>query len=135
MNEERRSARYRLMAPEAAFTLVELLVVLAIVAALLAVAIGSFVGARQSARQTTAAANVWSIAAPITSYYVDHGTYATMTLAALRADYDASIDASLYSFGSAGNLTDSTYCVQSTSGSTTYMKAGPGADIVPGTCP
>ena len=116
-------------------TLVELVIVMTIIAVLLAVTVASYGGLRERADESAAEANIRVLLPSITAYYADHGTYATMTFAALNADYDQGIDPAKYSFGSAGNLTDTSYCVESTSGSETYRKAGPAVDIVPGTCP
>jgi prepilin-type N-terminal cleavage/methylation domain-containing protein len=115
-------------------TLLELMIVLIIISILLTVAIGSFLGARQKAEERTAQANVRAVVPAISAYYADHGTYETMTLAALQS-YDQSLDASTYSFGDPGNLTETDFCVQSTAGGETWRKVGPGADIVAGACP
>ncbi|MBA3331741.1 MAG: hypothetical protein H0T39_12895 [Actinobacteria bacterium] len=58
-----------------------------------------------------------------------------MTLAGLKADYDQSLDPDDYSFGSSGNLTATSYCVESTIGGETWSKAGPGRPIRLGACP
>jgi type IV pilus assembly protein PilA len=121
-------------ASEHGMTLVELVIVLTIMAVLLTIAIGSYLGARQRAEERTAQANVRAILPAISAYHSDHGTYETMTFAALRS-YDQSIDPSTYSFGDAANLTSSAFCVQSTEGGETWRKAGPDADIVAGACP
>jgi prepilin-type N-terminal cleavage/methylation domain-containing protein len=112
-------------------TLVELVVVLAIMAVLMTIAIGSYLGARQKAEERTAQANVRAILPAISAYHSDHGTYETMTFAALQS-YDQSLDPSTYSLG---DLTDSDFCVHSTQGGETWHKAGPDADIVTGACP
>ncbi len=119
---------------EDGFTLVELLVVVVIIGILLSVAISSYLGTRGRAERSTAAANVRAIVPSIEAYGSDEGTYSSMTLAALKADYDQALDVSRYSFGSAANLTDSSYCVQSTAGAETWSKAGPGDPISPGAC-
>jgi len=79
-----------------------------------------------------ARANVRSIIPSIESYYADNNTYAGMTLAGLQTTYDQALDLSLYVLTSA---TATTYCVQSTSGSATWHKAGPAAPITSGACP
>jgi prepilin-type N-terminal cleavage/methylation domain-containing protein len=120
--------------PDSGLTLVELVVVLAIMAVLMTIAIGSYLGARQKAEERTAQANIRAILPAISAYHSDHGTYETMTPAALQS-YDQSIDPSMYSFGDAVNLTDADFCVQSTQGGETWRKDGPDADIVTGACP
>jgi Tfp pilus assembly protein PilE len=116
-------------------TLVEMIVVLLVVAVLMSIAVASYVGARQQGERSVAQANVRGIVSSIHAYHFVNGTYAGMTIAALNADYDAGVNPSVYSFGDASNLTDSSYCVQSTVGGETFRKAGPSADIVPGACP
>jgi prepilin-type N-terminal cleavage/methylation domain-containing protein len=130
------SARHpHLLRQDDGLTLVELVIVMTIIAILLAVTVASYGGIRERADESAAEANIRVLLPSITAYYADHETYATMTLAVLQSDYDRGIDPAKYSFGSAGNLTDTSYCVESTSGAETYRKAGPAADIVPGTCP
>ena len=122
-------------AAEPGMTLVELVVVLAIMAVLMTIAIGSYLGARQRAEERTAQANVRAILPAISAYHSDHGTYETMTFAALQS-YDQSLNPDTYSFGDdPDNLTDSDFCVHSTQGGETWHKAGPDADIVTGACP
>lgn len=116
-------------------TLVELVIVMAIIAILLAVTVASYRGVREEADESAAEANIRVVLPSINAYYVDNHTYETMTLAGLKAVYDRGIDPAKYSFGSPGNLTESSYCIESTSGGETYRKAGPAVDIVPGSCP
>jgi prepilin-type N-terminal cleavage/methylation domain-containing protein len=125
----------RLTSDERGMTLVELIVVLLVMAVLLTLAVGSYLGGRQRAERSVAQANVRGIASAIHAYHVDNGTYAGMSLAGLKAVYDAGIQPAHYSFGDPSNLTETSYCVQSTAGGETYRKAGPAADIVPGACP
>lgn len=129
------TSRLRYARDARGMTLVELVIVMTIIAILLAVTVASYLGVREQADHSAAEANVRVVLPAITAYYVDHRTYATMTLAALKADYDRGLDPAKYSFGSPGNLTDESYCVESTSGDETYRKAGPSVDIVPGSCP
>jgi prepilin-type N-terminal cleavage/methylation domain-containing protein len=122
------------VASQRGMTLVELIVVLAIMAVLMTIAIGSYLGARQKAEERTAQANIRAILPAVSAYHADHGTYETMTFAALQG-YDQSLDPSGFSFGDPGNLTDNGYCVQSTAGGETWHKAGPDAVLVTGACP
>jgi prepilin-type N-terminal cleavage/methylation domain-containing protein len=115
-------------------TLVELIVVMAVMAVLMTIAIGSYLGARQKAEERTAQANIRAILPAISAYHTDHGTFETMTFAGLQS-YDQSLDPSIYSFGDPGNLTESDYCVQSTTGGETWRKDGPDAGLVTGACP
>jgi hypothetical protein len=63
------------------------------------------------------------------AYNADHGGYAGMTLAALQQQYDAGV--SNIEIVAADT---STYCIQSAAGGSSYYKAGPSAEILPGTC-
>jgi prepilin-type N-terminal cleavage/methylation domain-containing protein len=132
---EKRDMHRVLKSNERGFTLVEMIVVVMIIAVLLSIAVGSYLGARERGERSAAMANVRAVVPSAHAYHFDNGTYVGMTLAGLKADYDAAIEPSLYSLGDPSNLTDSSYCVQSTAGGETYRKAGPAADIVPGTCP
>ena len=77
-----------------------------------------------------AQSNVRAAIPAIEAWYADHGTYAGITLEALRQQYDAGIkDVTLF-----GPLSGKTYCVESSVGSASYFKAGPGADILDGHC-
>ncbi len=120
---------------EDGFTLIELLVVIVIIGILLSVAVSSYLNLRARAERVTAAGNVRAIVPSIEGYGNKNGTFVGMTLAALKADYDQSLDPSDYSFGSSGNLTATSYCVESTLGGETWSKAGPAEPISPGACP
>jgi hypothetical protein len=63
------------------------------------------------------------------AWNADHGGYTGVTLPELRLRYDAGV--TNVEIRSAG---PTTYCVQSTVGSISYFKAGPAADVLPGTC-
>ncbi len=106
---------------EGGFTLIELLVVIIIIGILLAIAVPSYLGFRDRANDAAAKANVRTALPAVEAYYADFGTYATMTLAALKlVDQNVKID---------GNptVTATTYCIQSTVGGQTWKISGPGA--------
>jgi hypothetical protein len=66
----------------------------------------------------------------IEAWYADHGTYAGLTLEALRQQYDAGLpDVTIL-----GPLNVKTYCVEATADGVSYFKAGPAADILEGHC-
>jgi hypothetical protein len=66
------------------------------------------------------------------AYAADHnGTaYTGATSVLLQASYDAGIKNIRVK-----SANSTTYCIDSTVGNSTYMKAGPGAPISSGTCP
>ena len=117
---------------EGGFTLIELLVVIIIIGILLAIAIPSYLKFRDRANESAAKANVRASIPGLEAYYADNNTYAGMTLAGIQASYDAGIKN--ITFGATAPSA-TTYCIQSTVGSYTFFKNGPGADIVSGPCP
>jgi hypothetical protein len=65
----------------------------------------------------------------VEAYYVDHGTYAGVTVEVLRRLYDPRLpEVNIVS------ATGSSYCVESTVGGETYSKHGPTSAIVEGDC-
>ena len=121
---------------ERGFTMVELVVVMAILTTLSALVVPSYLGFTDRANRNAAAADLRAAVDSVEAWHSDHGTYTGMTVAALRASYDQSLDASILSFGA---LSATTYCVMATSrndSTKTAAKAGPSAAIVIGaTCP
>ena len=112
------------------FTLIEMLVVIIILGILLAIAVPSYLSFRIRANKAAAQANVRAAVPGMEAYNADHGTYSGATSAVLQASYDAGIK---HIRVKTANST--TYCIDSTVGSSAYMKAGPSADIVAGLCP
>jgi type IV pilus assembly protein PilA len=115
---------------EGGFTLIELLVVIIIIGILLAIAIPSYLKFRDRANKSAAQANVRASVPAIEAYYADNNTYAGATLSYLQTTYDAGIKNILVQ-----SATSTTYCIQSTVGSETWNKSGPGSDILSGACP
>jgi hypothetical protein len=83
----------------------------------------------ESANASAAQANVRGAIPAIEAYYADNNTYSGVTLATLQ-EYDYGVKAVRIAMAN-----DQTYCAESTAGGETYSKAGPAADILPGSCP
>jgi prepilin-type N-terminal cleavage/methylation domain-containing protein len=121
---------------EQGFTLIELVVVMLILAVLTAVAVPSYLHFGDRANKNAAAADLRAAVTSVEAWHSEHGTYAGMTVAALQASFDQSIDPSVVSLGS---LSATTYCVMAEApndAAQTAAKAGPSAPIVLGAaCP
>ena len=124
--------RKRVTGDERGFTLIELLVVVIILGILTAIAVPSYLSFRGRSNDAAAKANVRTIIPDIEQYNADNNGYAGMTMTGLQATYDASIDPSKYTLKS---VTATSYCVDSSSGTSVWNKAGPNAQIVAGACP
>jgi prepilin-type N-terminal cleavage/methylation domain-containing protein len=129
-------ARQQQLRREQGFTLIELVLVMLILAVLTAVAVPSYLGFGDRANKNAAGADLRAAVSSVEAWHSDHGTYAGMTVAALKASYDQSLDPTIVSLGT---LSDTTYCVMAESPNDrtkTAAKAGPSAPIVVGTaCP
>src|SRR3954463_3942311 len=85
------------------FTLIELLVVIVILGVLLAIAIPSYLSFRARANKAAAQANVRAAVPGMEAFNADHATgYVGITLAKLRASYDAGINNVTIRAGSQG---------------------------------
>jgi prepilin-type N-terminal cleavage/methylation domain-containing protein len=119
---------------ERGFTLIEILVVVIVIAILSAIAVSSYRGYQNRAHDAAAQEKVHQVVPAVHAYFVDHDSYAGMTIAGLRSSYDTAIDPAEYSLGTAPP-TDSTYCIQSSSEDRTWRKNGPTAALEPQACP
>ena len=124
--------RKRVTGDERGFTLIELLVVVIILGILTAIAVPSYLSFRGRSNDAAAKANVRTIIPDIEQYNADNNGYLGMTMTGLQATYDASIDPSKYNLKS---VTATSYCVDSSSGTSVWNKAGPNANIAAGACP
>jgi type IV pilus assembly protein PilE len=118
------------------FTLIELVTVMIILAVLTAVAVPSYLHFSDRANRNAAAAELRTAVSSVEAWHSDHGTYSGMTVAAMKASYDRTLDPSIISLGT---LSNTTYCLMAkspTDPGQTAAKAGPSAPIVLGaTCP
>jgi hypothetical protein len=87
-------------------------------------------GRGSSSDEAMAQANVRGSIPALEAYYADNGTYAGATPEGLRGTYDYGLPEVRF----VGPFDRRTYCVESTIGSATYSKRGPGGDVVPGAC-
>jgi type IV pilus assembly protein PilA len=118
---------------EGGFTLIELLVVIIILGILLAVAVPSYIGFKSKAEKSAAQANVRAGVPAVEAFYADNGTYVGLGNASTAATpgisyYDPASAAKLTVSASPAPSTTS-YCVYSTTGSSTFFKNGPAGNI------
>ena len=127
------------LASESGFTLIELLVVIVIIGILVAIAVPSYLSFRGRAETASAESNVRSAVPAAEDYYQNQtpNSYAGITGAGLVA-----LTPGLSSTLTAGpNATNDAYCLQDTTGSSTYHYEGGNvsgagvATVTTGACP
>ena len=117
---------------EKGFTLIELLVVMIILAILTAIAIPSYLSFKDRANNSAAGADLRSVIPDVEAWFSDNGTYAGMTPALLKSNYDQALNTTIYTIN---GLSSTTYCVEATSPNDATKHAaknGPSSPIVIG---
>jgi len=113
------------------FTLVEILITVLIIGILIGIAVPSYLSFSSRGTDAAAQANLRSSIPAAEAYFHDNDTYASMTVALLRASYDSSISQDV---AVSGTNTAGKYCLKvDGSGTRVYYYAGPGGPIFQGT--
>ena len=104
---------------EKGFTLIEMLIVIIILGILIAIAVPAYLKFRDNANRGAAQANIRAAIPAMEDYNATNGGYAGMDVADLKL-----IDPAIKGPPSfdVGATTDTTYCVEATSGPFTYIK-------------
>jgi prepilin-type N-terminal cleavage/methylation domain-containing protein len=132
-------ARRPKLADEAAFTLVELLVVVLILGALVGIAVPAYLNFQAKAQSTTAASAVRQAIPAANAYYVENNSFTGMTPSSLRSTYDSGL--AISAGGSTGIVSakpegnGQAYCISAVSGGRWAHYSGPGGAVTaePGT--
>src|SRR3954453_11620206 len=118
---------------ESGFTLIELIIVVAILAILIAIAVPAYYGFSDRAQVAVAQANVRASIPAVERFYSDNQSYIGLDNASGAATpglmyYDPATGSKVH-VSAAPAPSQSSYCIYSTAGKSTYFKRGPGGDI------
>jgi prepilin-type N-terminal cleavage/methylation domain-containing protein len=129
----------RLGADEAAFTLIEIMIVLIVIAVLMAIAVPSYLGMRQRAEEKLAKSNIRAAIPALEAYSLDNigvkgdadgkkntTGYKGATIKILREDYDAGLSPTLKIV--AGKTDADSFCLADTHGKNAWSALGPGVE-------
>jgi prepilin-type N-terminal cleavage/methylation domain-containing protein len=116
-------------AEEEGFTLIELVVVILILGILASIAIPSYVGLQVRADKSAASSNVRALSTDVEAYYADNGTFAGISLTALK-NYDTTIDLTNPDVEIASASAGSSFTMCSKSHDWYAYKDGPAAQIL-----
>lgn len=110
----------------------EHLIAVLVVVMLAVIAASTYPTLKAQAGETASHTKIRAIMPLTEAYYLENGTYAAMTPAALQSTYDPELDISGYALRVA--LDGRGYCIQSASGESISHMNGPGGYIENGRC-
>jgi prepilin-type N-terminal cleavage/methylation domain-containing protein len=113
---------------DAGFTIIELLIVVIIVGILVSITVPSFMSLQDRANKGAAMTAVRAASSDIEAFYADNGTFAGISAAVLKSDYDETLDTtSLYVHSTGTN--DTSFIACSVSSGWYGYKRGPAEPV------